>query len=192
METIVVPNLEIDLHILSWHDAEAVHVELVEERRARLLEVQRHRFDNVFLDGFLDLAIEGQLAEAVVVGDETGEIDIRRKLFVERLDADVGVGIGQHIDGEGEGLDGSVPTVFDLHFKLGGLCGNKLVFKNIVLRGQSRVERVAADGHLLCVARRETESELGALRDDEPRFGFQSLVGAVDIGWIAQLATVGE
>ena len=50
MEAVVVPNHEKHLHVLSWHDAEAVHVEAVEERGACLLEVQRHGLDDGFFD----------------------------------------------------------------------------------------------------------------------------------------------
>ena len=69
VETVVVPHLEIHLHILSGQDAQAVHVEAVEERRAGLLEVDGYTLDDVLLNGFLHLAVEGQLAEAVVVGN---------------------------------------------------------------------------------------------------------------------------
>ena len=94
METVVVPNHKIDLHILSWHDAKAVHVELVEERGASLFEVQRHRLDDILFDGFLDHAVEGQAGEAVVVGNKPRKIHVGGKLFVERLDANVGIGVG--------------------------------------------------------------------------------------------------
>ena len=101
MVAVIVPNLKIHLHVLSGHDAEAVHVELVEEGGAGLFEVQRHGLDDVFLNRFFDFAVESQSGETIIVGDETREIDIRGKFLVKRFHANVGVGIGQHVDGEG-------------------------------------------------------------------------------------------
>ena len=101
MEAVVVPHFEINFHVLSGHDAEAVHVETIEERGACLFQIQGHRFDDFLFYRFLHDAIEGQLAETVVVGDKARKIDIGGKLLIERLHADVGIGIGQHVDGEG-------------------------------------------------------------------------------------------
>ena len=133
METVVVPHLEIDLHVLSGHDAEAVHVEMVEEGGAGLLLVEGNGNDILLFDGFPDQTVEVQLGEAIVVGNEAREIHVIGELLVERLHTDVGIGVGQHVDGKAERVEGAVPGVLHLYLKLGGLCRNELVLIQVIL-----------------------------------------------------------
>ena len=192
METVVVPYLEINLHVLSGHDAETVHVEMVEEGSAGLLLVEGHGNDELLFNGFLDQAIEIQLGKTVIISDEAREIHIGGKLFVEGFHADVGISVGEHIDSKTERVETAVPSVLHLHLKLGGLHCNKLILKNIVCYSQIGSQRVAGQSHLLGVAGQEAESERGALRDDESCFAFKGLVSAVDVTWITQIAAVRE
>ena len=158
MEPVVVPHFEINFHVLSWQNAQAVHVHVIEKRRTGLLGVERYRLNKAFLNGLFDLAIECQAAESVIIGNNTREIDVGRKLFVERFNTNVRIGVGYYIHREGQGVNGMVPAVLNPNLKFGGLCGDKLVFKHIIFRHQRVAHSITGHSHLFRVACREAES----------------------------------
>ena len=192
VEAVVVPHFEIHLQFLTGKHAEAVEIDPVEERGSRLAFIEEHGEDEVAFGGLFEVAVEGQLGKAIVVGDQSRVVHVVGELLVVRFHPDVGVGIGEHVHDEFQGVELGGPAVLRHEVEGERRRGRPLESGNIVAELERLGERVDHHPGAVAVAQLKPEGEPRSLRNQQAGLPFKRLRGPVDVGRVGGLAPVGE
>ena len=192
MVAVVVPHLEIHLHVLTGKNAQAVHVEMVEKRGPVLGTVEHQGQRDFLLHRLLNMAIEGKFGETIVVGNQTRIINHRRKRFVVRLHADVGIGVRNDLNGETQRIELLRPTVVAVKIEIGGMVREQLEIRSLIHYGHGCGHGVLHKKSRIAITQHKGEIQFGALGNQQPGFAFEYLWRPMDVGRIGGMALIGE